>query len=121
MSYLVPMAVIDQSINGLFFYDIESDWNDERIEEYLREQGRHPSNCSWGVFDGEIVDLRGEYVPLVKHIQNKLEDAIGPVFQQVLDEHKCSGDITPEQKQYLDASTNSIATIIRDMVKTNKL
>ena len=58
--YLVPIAVIDLSIKGLFIYDIDSNWDDETIEEFLIEQGRHLSNCSWGVFDGEIVDLRNE-------------------------------------------------------------
>jgi len=58
--YIVTIAVIDQSINALFIYDIDSDWNNEETEEFLISQGRHLSNCSWGLFDGEITDLRGE-------------------------------------------------------------
>lgn len=58
--HIVPIAVIDQSINGLFLYDIDSDWNDEEIENFITSQGRHLSNCSWGIFDGKIVDLRNE-------------------------------------------------------------
>jgi hypothetical protein len=60
MGYLIPVACIDQSVNGLFLYDVDCDWSAERIEEFLIEQGRHISNCSWGIFDGEITDLRNE-------------------------------------------------------------
>ena len=58
--YIVPLAVIDQSVNALFIYDIDSDWNNDETEAFLVSQGRHLSNCSWGVFDGEITDLRGD-------------------------------------------------------------
>lgn len=57
--YLVPIAVIDQSMNALFIYEIDSDWNSEQVEKFITSQGRHLSNCSWGIFDGEIIDDRG--------------------------------------------------------------
>jgi len=60
MGYLVPIAVIDSSVKGLFIYDVDSDWNDEQIEHFINTQGRRPSECSWGVFDGDIDDFRGE-------------------------------------------------------------
>jgi hypothetical protein len=59
-SYIVPIAVIDQSVNGLFLYDIDSNWDSEKIEEFINSQGHHLSNCSWGVFDGQTIDLRNE-------------------------------------------------------------
>lgn len=60
MGYLIDVAVIDSSVTGLFLYHVDSDWNDEAIEEFLHSQGRHLSNCSWGVYDGEIIDLRDD-------------------------------------------------------------
>lgn len=54
------IAVIDQSVNGLFIYTVPEDFDNEQIEDFLDIQGRHLSNCSWGEFDGEIVDLTNE-------------------------------------------------------------
>ena len=54
------IAVIDLSCRGLFIYDVPKDFDIEQIEEFLHEKGGHLSNCSWGEFDGEIVDLREE-------------------------------------------------------------
>jgi len=54
------IAVIDHSVNGLFIYSVDENFNEEKIEEFLTEQGRHISNCSWGEFDGEIIDLTNE-------------------------------------------------------------
>lgn len=57
------IAVIDQSVSVLFLYILpfHIDENDtEAIEEFITAQGRHLSNCSWGMFDEEITDLRNE-------------------------------------------------------------
>lgn len=54
------IAVIDSSVNGLFIYDIPKDFNTESIEEFMHQQGRHLSNCNWGEFDGEIIELTNE-------------------------------------------------------------
>lgn len=58
MGYLVDIAVIDSSTLGLFLYHVDSDWTDEQVEDFIHSQGHHLSNCSWGVFDGEVTDLR---------------------------------------------------------------
>lgn len=60
LGYIVPLAVIDFSVKGLFIYDVDSNWSNETVEEFLVEQGRKISNCHYGVFDGDIVDLRNE-------------------------------------------------------------
>ena len=60
MGYIVPIAVIDCSISSLFIYNIDSDWTCEDVEHFLNTQGRKLNQCSWGVFDGEITDLRDE-------------------------------------------------------------
>lgn len=52
------LAVIDQSVNGLFIYDIEPGLCNEEIEEVIASNGHHLSNCSWGEFDGKIEDQR---------------------------------------------------------------
>ena len=70
MGYLVPIAVIDSSITSLFLYEIDSDWNHEQVETYLYAQGRKPSNCSWGVIDGTIIDLREDQWD--KELANKI-------------------------------------------------
>ncbi len=57
---MIAIAVIDQSINGLFLYDVPEDYTSEEINNYIESQGRQLSLCTWGVFDGEIVDLRDE-------------------------------------------------------------
>lgn len=54
------IAVLDHSINALFIYDVPKEFDVEQMEEFLHEQGRHLSNCSWGEFDGTITDLRNE-------------------------------------------------------------
>lgn len=57
---MIAIAVIDQSMNGLFLYDVPEDYTSEEINNYIESQGRQLSLCTWGVFDGEIVDLRDE-------------------------------------------------------------
>lgn len=54
------IAVIDQSVSGLFLYTVEEHWDSVETEEFIHSQGHHISNCSWGVFDGQIVDLRDD-------------------------------------------------------------
>ena len=54
------IAVIDLSVVGLFIYDVNPLFGSEEIEDFIHSQGHHLSNCSWGAFDGEIVDLRDE-------------------------------------------------------------
>tara|TARA_R110000787_G_scaffold71266_6_gene158708 strand:- start:85 stop:270 length:186 start_codon:yes stop_codon:yes gene_type:complete len=55
------IAVIDLSTNGLFLYSVPKEFGAEAVEEFIIGQGHHLSNCSWGEFDGDIVDLR-EYI-----------------------------------------------------------
>ena len=57
---MIAIAVIDQSINGLFLYQVPEHYTSEEINNYIESQGRQLSLCTWGVFDGEIVDLRDE-------------------------------------------------------------
>lgn len=52
------IAVIDHSINGLFIYNVDKDFDSNSIEVVLHEQGHRLSNCIWGEFDGQINDLR---------------------------------------------------------------
>jgi hypothetical protein len=52
------IAVIDLSVPSLDIYDVPKEYDSEEIEEFLREKGYHLSNCSWGVFQGEINDHR---------------------------------------------------------------
>ena len=52
------IAVIDLSNTSLHIYDINPKWDNERIENFLEQQGHHLSNCSWGEFDGIIIDHR---------------------------------------------------------------
>ena len=52
------IACIDQSVNGLFIYAVPTHFDNDDIEGFLTAEGRHLSNCSWGEFDGDIVDLR---------------------------------------------------------------
>lgn len=54
------IAVIDHSMNGLFIYNVNEKLTSEEIECFLRQQGRNISDCSWGEFDGEIIDLTEE-------------------------------------------------------------
>lgn len=54
------IAVIDLSYPSLFLYSIGEDWDNEEIENFIYSQGHKLSNCSWGVFDGEIQDLRND-------------------------------------------------------------
>lgn len=56
------IAVIDLSIPALFLYDVPEDYDNEQIEEFLYKQGRHLSNCSWGEFKGNIIDLRSNNI-----------------------------------------------------------
>ncbi len=57
---MIEIAVIDQSINGLFLYKVPEHYDSSQINEYIESQGRQLSLCTWGVFDGEIIDLRDE-------------------------------------------------------------
>lgn len=59
LGHIVTVAVIDHSMNALFIYEVDSVWPPEEVNAYLASQGRNISNCSWGPFDGEIIDLRG--------------------------------------------------------------
>lgn len=52
------IAVIDHSTNSLFIYDINEKFTTEQIEKFLDKKHHHLSNCSWGEFDGEIIDNR---------------------------------------------------------------
>lgn len=52
------IAVIDLSYPSLFLYTINKNWDNDKIEKFIYLQGHKLSNCSWGVFDGEILDLR---------------------------------------------------------------
>ena len=56
----VAVAVIDRSVSSLFVYDVpEYITRDESLlDDYLTKNGRKTSQCSWGVFDGNIEDLR---------------------------------------------------------------
>lgn len=54
------IAVIDSSTTGLFLYSVPKEFDSEEIEIFINNKGHHLSNCSWGEFDGEIVDLRDE-------------------------------------------------------------
>lgn len=55
----MAIAVIDLAISKLFIYDVPKHFDSEQIENFLLEQNiHHLSNCSWGVFDGDIEDLR---------------------------------------------------------------
>ena len=54
------LAVIDQSVNGLFIYDIEEGLSNDEIETFIHSKGHHLSNCEWGEFDGQIEDQRNE-------------------------------------------------------------
>lgn len=56
----VTIAVIDQSINGLFLYEVDEGMDSEQIEDYLHSEGRKISNCCWGQIDGTVEDLRDE-------------------------------------------------------------
>ena len=57
---MIAIAVIDQSMNALFIYQVPEHYTSFEIENYVESQGRQLSLCTWGVFDGEIVDLRDE-------------------------------------------------------------
>jgi len=52
------IAVIDLSTCGLFIYNVPKEYDSEATEEFITSQGHHLINCSWGAFDGDIVDLR---------------------------------------------------------------
>lgn len=56
----VAVALIDLSVCGLYIYDVPKELDHEETEEWLGCQGHHMSDCSWGVFDGDITDLRGD-------------------------------------------------------------
>jgi len=55
---IISIAVIDSSTVSLDIYDVPEDFNNEQIETFLEATGYHLSNCSWGVFEGEINDHR---------------------------------------------------------------
>lgn len=52
------IAVIDSSHPSLFIYDVPNEWDSDRIEQFIHDEGHKLSNCSWGAFDGEIQDFR---------------------------------------------------------------
>lgn len=52
------IAVIDLSNSTLSVHDVDSSLDSEGIEDALRELGYHLSNCSWGAFDGVVLDYR---------------------------------------------------------------
>lgn len=52
------IAVIDLAVKGLFLYRVDESLTSEEIEIEINKKGHHLSNCSWGEYDGEIVDLR---------------------------------------------------------------
>jgi len=54
------IAVIDLAISGLYIYNVPKDFDSEQTEDFIHSQGHHLSNCSWGEFNGEIVDLRND-------------------------------------------------------------
>ena len=56
------IAIIDLSTSTLTIIDVPDHWDSERTEEHLTDQGFSLTNCSWGEFDGDIHDQRGEDV-----------------------------------------------------------
>ena len=54
------IAVIDQSMNAVFLYSVPDTHHTDEIEEFIEKQGRDLSFCTWGEFDGYLVDLRNE-------------------------------------------------------------
>ena len=54
----VSIAVLDLSIPSLDIYDVPEEFDSEQTEAFLEATGHHMSNCSWGVFEGEINDNR---------------------------------------------------------------
>ena len=54
---VVKLCVIDQSVNAVFYYNIDENWDTETIEAFLQKEGRHASYYVWGLYD-EIVDLK---------------------------------------------------------------
>lgn len=48
----------DLSIPELSIHRIPDHWDCERIEEFIRSKGHKLSECSWGIFEGEIQDYR---------------------------------------------------------------
>ena len=56
--YIVPIAVINSNTLQLEIHDVDSDWDSERIEEFIESKGHKISECNWGIFDGNINDYR---------------------------------------------------------------
>jgi len=52
------IAIIDLSTSTLHILNVPDEWDAEKTEDWLGEQGYHLSNCSWGAFDGVINDGR---------------------------------------------------------------
>lgn len=55
------------------------------------------------------------------NVKNRLAGLIDEHFKLVLEDAKCSGDIDPMEKVALDTSIESIATILTNMLKRNKI
>jgi len=53
----LKLALIDRTVNGLYFYSIKESWDDKVIKEFIQSQGHYLTQCSWGVVDDDITDL----------------------------------------------------------------
>jgi len=69
---LINIAVIDLSVNGLYLYNVPKEFDSEQIEEFITSQGHRMSNCSWGEYNGGIVDLRDHDFTVKNITQNNV-------------------------------------------------
>lgn len=69
---VINIAVIDLSVSGLYLYNVPREFDSEQVEEFITSQGHHMSNCSWGEYNGGIVDLRNHEITVDNITKNNV-------------------------------------------------
>ena len=61
LTFIESQKHIPFNIERVFWiYDVPGNWDKDRCEAFVDEQGHHLSNSDFGMFDGEVMDLRDE-------------------------------------------------------------